>query len=172
MTIYLDGDGPLAAETDWRRRQIEDLLWHFEMPAGAKPPLSTHAEQFCRGDRADLDWLGNFAAALSRPQLRAFVETLVDVGVERIDHAGDERLLLWNEDRRTDVTYQFAAFDQWGVPIDREGESRRGTAPSYEMIDLTEFETFDWQLTLDYDDLVTVSEAGEAHDPTQDPSTE
>jgi len=167
VTVYLDG-GPLEAETDRRLRQIEDLLWHFEMPAGAKPPLEENAAQFCHGERAGLDWVGNFAAALTDPQLRAIVETLVDVGIERIEHADTERLVLWNEDRRTDVTYQFATYNQWGVPIDRDGESDRGTVPSYEIVDLSQYETFDWELMLNYDDLVTVSETGEGADPTQE----
>ncbi|MFB6189632.1 MAG: TIM-barrel domain-containing protein [Halapricum sp.] len=167
--VVLDGHGrALRADTDWRLSQLRSLLWNFEMPAGAKPPLESYAEQFCRDERTDLDWLSNFAATLTDGQLRAIVETLVDVGVDRLDHTDSERLVYWNEDRRTDATFQFAAYDQWGVPIDREGESDRGTIPSYERMDLDEYETYDWELTLNYDDVVAVTETGVGEDPTQE----
>jgi len=161
LTVSLDGDGTnLRADAGWRLPQIRTMLRHFSMPAGSKPPLEEHAAAFLRGDRMTLDWLGNFAPALSDRQLRAIAETLVDAGVERIDYAGDDRLFFWNDSRRTDITHQFARYDRSGVPTNREGESRHGTLPEYDWIPLSTMETHDWQFSLNYGNFVTVSESG------------
>ncbi|MFW6017651.1 MAG: TIM-barrel domain-containing protein [Halapricum sp.] len=161
VTVSLDGDGTdLRANADWRLSQIRTLLRNVSMPAGSKPPLEEHATAFLRGDRMTLGWLGNFAAALSDRQLRAIAETLVDAGLERLDYAGEDRLFFWNDSRRTDITHQFVRYDRSGIPIDHEGESRQGTLPEYDWIDLSTMASYDWRFTLDYGDFVTVSEAG------------
>ncbi|QSG08065.1 glycoside hydrolase family 31 protein [Halapricum desulfuricans] len=164
-TVVLDGEGTnLVAESDWRRSQLEELLWNLSMPAGSKPPLETHAKAFLAGERTDLDWLGNFAAALTDAQLRAIAETLVDAGIERLDYAGDDRLLAWNRTRRIDVTYQFATYDRTGTPFGHEGGFRHGSLPGYEVIELSEFETYDWAFTLEYDGVTSITYEGSASD--------
>jgi hypothetical protein len=161
VTVSIDGDGTdLRANEDWRLPRLREMLRHLSMPAGAKPSLEEYAAAFMRGDRMTLDWLGNFATALTDQQLRAIAETLVDAGVERIDYAGNDRLICWNERQRTDVTHRFTREDRSGFPVAREGDSRQGTLPGYDLIDLSTMETFDWEFTLNYDDIVSVSYEG------------
>ena len=169
VTVYLDTEAATLLSTrDRRRDRIEEMLWHFETDAGAKPQLLEYVEGHLSGSHDDIDWLADFAAVLTDEQLRAIAETLTGVGFERVTHADCERLLLFNGDHREDITYQFATYDNWGVPVDRSGGADRGPVPDYRVIDLEDMATFDWELTYNYDDVVQVRDSGEGVDTTQE----
>jgi len=163
VTVSTD-DGSLLArdeEPDRRLGRVRELLRHLEVPVRVKSPLDSHAAAFLAGETDGLDWLADFAEVLSGEGARAIVETLCDVGVERLDHTEDERLLLWNADGRTDVTYRFTTFPRGGVPLASEGNTRAGPLPELEVIELDDLDGSDWTLTVDYAGAGRVSFGGE-----------
>ena len=165
VAVTLESDGTdVRADSDWRRAQLEALLWNMPIPAGSKPSLAEYARSFLSGERTDLDWLGNFAATLTDAQLRAIAETLLDAGFEVIDYAGEDRLLAWNESGRDRITYRLATYDRAGIPIGREGTFQSDTVPTSKLVDLAAIETHDWEFTLEYDTVFSVSESGEGDD--------
>jgi len=144
-----------------RLDRFRDLLRHLEIPVRVKSPLDSHAAAFLAGETEGLDWLADFAEVLSGEQARAVVETLCDVGVAHLDNAEAERLLLWNGEGRTDVTYRLTSFPRGGAPLAAEGTSRGGPLPELEVIELEAFDGSDWTLTVDYAGAGTVAFGGE-----------
>jgi hypothetical protein len=156
-----DGGSGAGWTADRRLERVRGLLRRLELPVRVKSPLDSHAAAFLAGETDGLDWLADFAEVLSGEQARAIVETLCDVGVERLDHTGEERLLLWNADGRTDVTYRLTTFPRGGVPLASTGSSRDGPLPEREVIGADDLEGSDWTLTVDYAGAGTVRFEGE-----------
>ena len=158
-----DGDEPDGGgwRADRRLARVRSLLRDLEIPVRVKSPLGAHAAAFLAGETDGLDWLAGFAEVLSGEQVRAVVETLCDVGVEHLDHAEAERLLLWNDEGRTDVTYRLTTFPRGGVPLASEGDARGGPLPEREVVELADLEGSDWTLTVDYAGAGSVSFGGE-----------
>ncbi|MEF8789807.1 MAG: TIM-barrel domain-containing protein [Haloarculaceae archaeon] len=165
VTVSTDADSLLADAGDGgaerRLERVRTLLRHLEVPVRAKSPLDSHAAAFLAGDEEGLGWLAGFAEVLSGEQARAVVETLCDVGVAHLDDAEDERLVLWNGDGRTDVTYRLTTFPRGGVPLASEGTARGGRLPELEVVELDELVGSDWTLTVDYAGAGSVSFEGE-----------
>jgi hypothetical protein len=156
-----DGEGGGAGSTRRRLERVRTLLRRLEVPVRVKSPLDSHAEAFLAGEEEGLDWLAGFAEVLPGEGARAVVETLCDVGVARLDNAEAERLLLWNGEGRTDVTYRLTTFPRGGVPLAAEGTARSGPLPELEVIELDDLEGDDWTLTVDYAGAGRVSFGGE-----------
>jgi len=178
VTVSTDGDSLLAADgpgdgsavaegggVGRRLGRFRELLRHLEVPVRVKSPLDSHAAAFLAGETDGLDRLTEFAEVLSGEQARAIVETLCDVGVARLDNDMDDtgtgRLLLWNGEGRTDVTYRLTAFPRGGAPLVAEGTSRGGPLPELEVIELEQFGGSDWTLTVDYAGAGAVSFGGQ-----------
>lgn len=131
----------VAPSEDDLESEIDQLLWTFAMQNSAKPRLLQAIEE----DPTDFSWLQDFAIPLSDTQSRALVEHLFDVGVEHIEEADDDRLVLWNASGTEHVTYRFAAWDP-RRPVRNEGESEAGPLPEFEVIDLEEWADDRWEL--------------------------
>jgi len=161
-TDTVDGDGDADGwRADRRLERFRALLRHLEVPVRVKSPLDSHAAAFLAGDRDGLDWLADFAEVLPDEAVRAMVETLCDVGVEHLDETEEERLILWNAEGRTDVTYRLTTFPRGGVPLASEGTSREGPLPELEVIELDDLSGSDWTLTVEYAGAGSVSFGGE-----------
>ncbi|QCC50546.1 glycoside hydrolase family 31 protein [Halapricum salinum] len=162
VTVTLTTDAPtLRAPGSGRLARTKAILRHLELPARSKQRIEEYATAFLDGRRSDLTWLDNFAEVATGEQLRAIVETLCDVGVAHLDNADGERLLLWNDDGRTDVTYRLSTFERGGVPLAVEGETERGPLPGLEIVELDDLAGEDWTLTVEYADAGSVTFDGE-----------
>ncbi|QSG12809.1 Alpha-glucosidase, family 31 of glycosyl hydrolase [Halapricum desulfuricans] len=165
VTVTLSAhDRGLVVPEDPRRDRVRELLRHLEIPARSKARIEEYAAAFIAGERADLDWLGDFRERLTGEQARAIVETLVDAGVAHVGNAEQERLLLWNGDGRTDVTYRLSTFERGSIPLAAEGETESGPLPSLKILELDDLGGEDWTLTVEYADAgrVTFDGTGEA----------
>ncbi|MFB6189633.1 MAG: TIM-barrel domain-containing protein [Halapricum sp.] len=161
-TVTLQGDEPtLRVAEDDRLARTRAVLRHLEIPARSKKRIEQYAAEFLDGQRSDLYWLSNFAEVTTGEQVRAIVETLCDVGVAHVDTADEQRLLLWNDAGRPDVTYRLSTFTRGGVPLTVEGETRSGPLPGLEIIELDDLEREDWTLTVEYADAGRVAFEGE-----------
>ncbi|MFW6017650.1 MAG: TIM-barrel domain-containing protein [Halapricum sp.] len=166
VTVTLSAlDGDLIVAEDSRLDRVRELLQHLEIPARTKARLEAYASAFVAGERADLDWLGNFRERLSGEQARAIVETLCDVGLAHFHNAETERLLLWNGDGRTDVTYRLSTFERGEIPLETEGELESGPLPALEILELDDLDGNDWTLAVEYADAGGVSFEGEGEAP-------
>ncbi|MEF8842216.1 MAG: hypothetical protein V5A62_11420 [Haloarculaceae archaeon] len=149
-----DGNGEvLAIETDALR--VEYAVGEPFAPETLSATVHDTGREWRYGEEGETNLggtvrtLADFAEVLSGEQVRAVVETLCDVGVEHLENAEAERLFLWNDDDRTDVTYRLTAFPRGGVPLASEGTSRGGPLPEREVIEVDGFEGSDWTLTVD-----------------------
>jgi len=154
-------DADVIAAEDSRLDRVRELLRHLEIPARSKSQLDDYASAFVAGERTDLDWLGNFRERLTGEQARAIVETLCDVGVAHLDNAETERILLWNGDGRTDVTYRLSTFERGEIPLETEGDIETGPLPALRILELDDLDGQDWTLTVEYADAGSVSFEGE-----------
>ncbi|MEF8883429.1 MAG: TIM-barrel domain-containing protein, partial [Halapricum sp.] len=160
VTLSADGHG-LVADDDYRRARLRELLRHLELPARSKSQIEDYAMEFLYGNRADLDWLGNFAEVTTGKQVRAIVETLCDIGVAHIDNAEEERILLWNGDGRADVNYRLSTFNRGGVPLSVEGVTESGPLPGLKILELDDLDGLDWTLDVEYADAGGLSFEGD-----------
>jgi hypothetical protein len=154
------GGSPLLAPPADPLDRLGDLLRHLELPARSKGRLLEHARA-TRAGETDLSWLGNFAHVTAPAQVRAIVETLCDVGVERIDHDGDERYLLWNGEGREDATVRLETWDRGGIPLSEEGAVDRGALPPFRIFDPDDWARHDWRLVVAYGGEVAATFEGE-----------
>lgn len=152
VTVTLEtDDGSLVARGERAERRIENLLWHFEMPASAKDKLREEPV-----DADDLDWLGDYLQVMSTSQRRALFETLTGAGMDFLDHDGDERVVVWNPDGRTDVTFRYTAWNYNGNPFAQSGDSERGVVPEFDVFELGR-DGVDATVALNYSDFALVS---------------
>ena len=162
VTVTLSTDAPsLQPSESGTLARTKHVLRHLELPARSKKRIEEYAAAFLDGRRNDLTWLGNFAEVTTGQQLRAIVETLCDVGVAHVDNADEERLLLWNDESRSDVTYRLTKFTRGGVPLAVEGNAESGPLPERTIIELADLSGEDWTLTVDYDNAGSVSFEGD-----------
>lgn len=151
------GGASLVSRRDRTRRRVEELLHHFEMPVGPKDGLLTEFRTRDRGGEAgDLEWLGEYLQVASTSQRRALLETLTGAGMDLLDHDGDERVVLWNPEGRTDVRFRYTAWDFEGFPSEQSGDARCGTVPEFDRMEFGD-ESVDATVALNYADLATVT---------------
>ena len=162
VTVTLSTDGAsLQTPESGRLARTKRVLRNLEIPARSKQRIEEYAAAFLDSRRSDLSWLGNFAEVATGQQLRAIVETLCDVGVARIDNADGERLLLWNDEGRADVTYRLSTFTRGGVPLAVEGDTESGPLPDLRILELADLAGEDWMLTVEYDTAGSISFEGD-----------
>ena len=162
LTVTLSTSAPsLCREDGHRFERVQSVLRNLDCPARTKSRMEEYAAGFLHGEHDSLDWLANFSEVLTDAQVRAIVETLCDVGVSRLDNAEQQRLLLWNEAHREDITHRLSTFQRGGVPLNVEGASRSGPLPEREIIEVDDLSHEDWTLTVEYAGAGDVTYEGE-----------
>jgi len=151
VTVTLETDEASLADRrrDTERRLLE-LLSHFEMPASAKDHIRWEfPEEWA------LDWIGEYLQVMTTAQKRAVLETLTGAGMDRLDHDGEDRVVLWNPDGRTDVRFRYTAWDASGAPHEHSGAYQHDTVPEFRTIDFDG--GVDETVALNYAEMVTVT---------------
>ncbi|MFC7115089.1 DUF5110 domain-containing protein [Natronoarchaeum sp. GCM10025703] len=151
VTISLDTeDDSLVSRRDRTDEHVERILHHCEMPVSAKDQLLE--ETF---DTDDLSWVADYLQVMSASQKRAFFETLTGAGMDRLDHDGEERIVLWNPEERSDVRFRYTAWDYDIHPFEQGGESEADVVSEFDRLDFDE-EDVDATVAMHYSDLATV----------------
>jgi len=149
QVVLESGGGPITARQDHTADTVEHLVWNFPIPAVAKADL---IEEFEDGT---LDWLRDYRRVLTTSQARALAETITGAGVDLVGHDGTDRIVIWNREGHTDVTFQYNSWDWGDVPHLMTGESDHDTVPEVLIFDASEND--EAEVTLNYDDFVSVT---------------
>jgi alpha-glucosidase (family GH31 glycosyl hydrolase) len=106
LTVDLATTAPSLLNRDMKIEKIlEKMLHAFRLGNNTKDTLLKRAPLIIK----DPDELAAFQIALTRSQLRAFLETITSAGVEEIDNIGEQPyLVFWNNQNRQDITYLFS----------------------------------------------------------------
>lgn len=158
LTVTLDVDDATLARRDRTDEHVERLLRYCKLPASVKDQLLEESY-----DRAELGWLADYLQVMSASQQRAFFETLTGAGMDRIDHDGDERIVVWNGDGRSDVSYRYTAWDYDIHPFEQRGESETGVVPAFDLFDVDDPD-LDATVAMQYGDLATIEQTAPADD--------
>jgi len=129
-----------------KQARFDDLLADMTVSTTAKEGLS---DRFEPGSHA-VEWLGEYTTVLAESQLRALVETITDAGVTLIDADGHDRVVLWNPDGLSRVTYRFNVWRGEAADVADATHVESGVVPAFAVIDLTDWAGADWTLQLDY----------------------
>jgi alpha-glucosidase (family GH31 glycosyl hydrolase) len=144
-------DESLVSRRDRTDEHFERILHHCEMPVSAKDQLLE--ETF---DTDDLSWVADYLQVMSASQKRAFFETLTGAGMDCLDHDGEERIVLWNPEERSDVRFRYTAWEYDIRPFKQGGDSEANVVPEFDRLDFDE-EDVDATVAVHYSDLATVT---------------
>jgi hypothetical protein len=107
LQVILEGVVVASAENTYRQpRQaaLERLLWHFRISNDVKTAIQARLPDIL----ADPMEITRFQVAFTPSQKRALIEVLAGAGMEHITTAGEEILVMWNNQMREDFKYLFS----------------------------------------------------------------
>lgn len=141
-------DGDLMRREDYRRLTLERMVAAFRLQTSAKMGIAQRLPEII--EQPDL--LADYAVELKESHWQALLETILDAGMERNDHSGEERLVLWNNSGDERVTYRLARqYRHRWMPHDRF-EAEQGSVPRFKVIlPEKELSAADWQLAVQYE---------------------
>ena len=154
LAVTLHGaPGGLMRRGDHRLQTLERMLDAFRLQTSARMGIAAQLPEIVD----DLSLLVRYAVTLQESHLRALLETILDAGVERNDHSGEEKIVFWNNNNDARVTYRLSVErrQRW-MPEDRF-EAREGVAPRFGVIlPAEQIPDSNWQLSLNLGPLHTV----------------
>jgi hypothetical protein len=135
------------------------LLSNFRVESYAKMELAENLPEIIQNPAL----LARARPTLTDSQLRALLETITRTGVHRINHIGDDHILLWNHNPIQEafpVTYHLSVNQLWGY-YDRPYHHEKGIVPAYKVLHPpSQFGNNPWELRVNYGDILTVSLSG------------
>ena len=134
--------GSLLSHRDRSKEKCYQLLKSFKMPTRAK----TQIEERILADEAreNISLLNDFLTVLTKQQLRAIAEVFYGIGVSRIKSDGEDKIIVWNNEKHTDFKYYFSAWEQ------EQPESGSGIISDFKVFSPAEWDYYNWQLEIDY----------------------
>lgn len=98
----------LVCQDEQLDKTLEMMLHAFRLGNDTKDAILKRIPEILKNP----DALAAFQVALTRSQMRAFLETITSAGAEKIDNIGEEPyLIFWNNRNRPDITYLFS--EEW-----------------------------------------------------------
>ncbi len=158
LTIAKNG-GLLHFKQDPSSRLLatcERLLGNFRLESYAKMVIAEQMPEIIKEPAL----LARARPGLNDTQLRALLETITRTGVHRVNHIGDDHILLWNQNPIQDsfpVTYHLTVNQLWGF-YDQPYHHEKGDIPAYKVLHPpTQFGKNPWELRVNYGDILTVT---------------
>lgn len=157
LTIAKDGD-LLFFNQDPSHQLLETcrrLIKNFRIESYAKMAIANQLPDIIQ----DPALLARARPTLTDTQMRALLETITRTGVHRVNHTGNDHILLWNHNPLQDsfpVTYHLTVNQLWGY-YDQPYHHESGAVPAYKVLHPpTQFCNNPWELRLIYGDILTV----------------
>ena len=98
--------------------------------------------------------------SLTDNQLRALLETITRAGLHRINHVGDDHIILWNNNPIQDkfpVTYHLTVNQIWGF-YDQPYHYEHGPVPEFKVFHpSSHFANNPWELRVSYGNVLTIN---------------
>jgi hypothetical protein len=112
--------------------------------------------------------LARLRPTITDKQLRALLETITRTGVHRIKHAGEDSILLWNENPIQEsfpVTYHLTVNQLFHGHYDHPYHYERGPVPKFKVFNPpAHFMHNPWELRLNYGNVLTIRLSFDTHD--------
>lgn len=153
VTLHATSRG-LMRRVDHRPLSLQRMLAAFRLQSSAKMGIAQRLAEMV--DEPSL--LGRYAVELKQTHLRAMLEVMLDAGVERNDHSGKQRVILWNNNEDPRATYSLSVQHRhrW-MPEDRF-EAEEGIIPrSRAILPARDLADADWQLNVHLSSLLTTT---------------
>ncbi len=147
VVVLSAAQGELMPRTDHRQATLERMIAAFRLQTSAKMGIAERLPQII----ARPETLADYAVELKESHWQALLETILDAGLDRNDHSGEERLVLWNNNEDERVTYRLSRqYRHRWMPDDRF-EAEQGALPRFKVIlPAKELPDADWRLTVQY----------------------
>ena len=131
LMVTLKTKAPSLSKREVRdAKSLEKMLHAFRLGNHTKDAFLKRIPQIIN----DPYELASFQIALTRPQMRAILETITSAGVEKIDNIGEEPyLIFWNNQNRQDITYLFS-YEWKKVWPPKFYDAEQGVLPKFQII--------------------------------------
>jgi alpha-glucosidase (family GH31 glycosyl hydrolase) len=120
----------LVSRDEKQEKTLESMLHAFRLGNNTKDAILKRISEIIKNPEE----LAAFQVALSRSQMRAFLETITSAGAERIENIGEEPyLIFWNNQYLPDITYQFS-YEWKKVWPPKFYEAEKGVLPKFYLV--------------------------------------
>ncbi|GAB6099524.1 hypothetical protein JCM16358_14030 [Halanaerocella petrolearia] len=143
----------LLSKRDRRLDKCRKMLKGFRMDTTAKSQIEDAIKE---QGTTNLSYLRDFSVVLTDSQIRALVELLSGVGIDKFENCGEEKIIIWNNNQKSNVEYQLSTWAAKAKHSRRVGDSEAGIVAGFKVFSLEELNQFAWELKVDYGNLVTV----------------
>jgi hypothetical protein len=145
-------DGALSCQKDPRPLRFREMIKAFRLQTVTKTILSAAFDEFL----ANPERLEQVRISLSDSQIQALLEILYGFGYARLTEDGGDRIILWNPDQQSGLTYRFS-HEQLSHGLADYYEFDGGLVPPFKLIDLATLQNQDpWKFQMQYSNLLQV----------------
>ena len=141
--------GNLLSRKDRTEDKCYKLLNSFKMKTRAKAQIEEKIKK--DEDKEDIELLKDFLTVLTVDQIRAITEVFYGIGTAKIRNDTEEKIIAWNNDKRTEFKYYFSSWDK------DNPSSNEGIIPKFKVFYAEEWDYDNWQLEINYCKLFNVN---------------
>jgi alpha-glucosidase (family GH31 glycosyl hydrolase) len=157
-------ESSLITRRNYTLETCQKLLENFHLETYTKAGIFDNLPEIIQNPAG----LARWQPTLTDTQLRAMLETITRTGVDRVNHTGDDHILLWGHNPIQDkfpITYQLGVNQIHGGFYDHPYHYEEAPVPQFLAIHPpSQFGNNSWELKVHYGNILTVRLGSDSHE--------